>query len=70
MVYEFRLENDDLGVCEEVVIKDDNSIRALRDAYTIFINRLLESDEGWKVIVESYDDYDPDLIDVDNLEDK
>ena len=68
MIYKFRLENDDLGVCEEVVIKDDNSIRSLRDAYTIFINRLLESDEDWKVIVENYDDYDPDLIDVDNLE--
>jgi len=67
MVYEFRLENDDLGVCEEVVIKDDNSIRALRDAYTIFINRLLESDdEGWKVDVKSYDDYPPDEIDVIN----
>lgn len=45
VIYEFRLENDDLGVCEEVVIKDDNPIRAISDATIIFNNRLLESDE-------------------------
>jgi hypothetical protein len=44
-IYEFRLENDDLGVCEEVVIKDDNSYRALSDAIGVFVNRLKESDE-------------------------
>jgi len=45
MIYEFRLENDDLGVCEEVVIKDDNSFRALSDAISVFVNRLKESDK-------------------------
>ena len=45
VIYEFRLENDDLGVCEEVVIKDDNIFRALTDATAIFANRLSESDK-------------------------
>ena len=54
VTYKFMLENDNLDVYEEVVIGDleHNHRRALRDAYTIFINRLLESDEGWKVVVE------------------
>ena len=65
--YKFMLENDNLGVYEEVVIGDlvHNHNRVLRDAYTIFINRLLESDEGWKVVVEKTDLPD-DQIDVIN----
>lgn len=68
LIYKFMLENEDLGVYEEVVIGDleRNHHRVLQDAYTIFINRLLESDEGWKVVVEKNDIYPSDLIDVDN----
>ena len=67
MIYKFTLENDNFGVYEEVVIKDDDSIRARRDVYTIFVNRIAEADDdGWKIDVERYDDYPSDLIDVDN----
>jgi hypothetical protein len=68
-IYKFILENEDLGVCEEVVIKDyRDPHETLRDAYCVFINRLLESDEGWKVVVEGYDcdDYPSDEIDFTN----
>lgn len=69
-IYKFMLENDNLGVYEEVVIGDleRNHREVMRDAYTIFINRLLESDEGWKVIVEKSDPHSipDDEIDVIN----
>ena len=89
-IYRFTLTNNNLGVSEEVVIKDyDHELaRALKDAYTIFFNRLLECDEfntgksfqyyvinnlldggedaGWYLDIEGCEDYDPDLIDVDN----
>ena len=48
--YKFTMENDKLGVYEEVVITDHEYHRAWRDALCVFMNRLLEGDdEDWKV---------------------
>ena len=48
--YKFTMENDKLGVYEEVVITDHEYHIAWRDALCVFMNRLLEGDdEDWKV---------------------
>jgi len=60
VIYEVVLENDDLGIREELVIKDELLFKSLKDTIAFFAN------EGWLLHVERYDNYPPAEIDVNN----